>query len=148
MEENNLAIHLIDPDESLIEAMLDAATKPFIVTGTYTVNEDMFDPVNEKRVLLGINFDPTEVDDVIARLENAKDVLGDSDNLVLFCTTAEGLEDAKVDLYLGLIEKGWEASEIGGAGGRRGGGGGGGVLGGNLSILSPPPTGGAAGRIR
>jgi len=151
MEESNLALHLIDPDESLIEAMLDAATKPFIVTGTYTINEDMFDPVNEKNVLLGINFDPTEVDDVIARLENAKDVLGDSDNLVLFCTTAEGLDDAKVDLYLGLIEKGWETSEIGGAGaggGRGRGGGGGGVLGGNLSILNPPPAGGAGAQVR
>jgi len=139
MEESNIALHLIDPDESLIEAMLEAATKPFIITGTYTINEDMFDPVNEKNVLLGINFDPTEVEDVIARLDNAKEVLGDSDNLVLFCTTAEGLDDAKVDLYLGLVEKGWETAEIGGAGGRRGGGGG--VLGGNLSILSPRPTG-------
>ncbi|MCP4711159.1 MAG: hypothetical protein GY869_21270, partial [Planctomycetes bacterium] len=70
-------------------------------------------------------------------------VLGDSDNLVLFCTTAEGLEDTKVDLYLGLIEKGWEAAEIGGSG--RGAGGG--VLGGNLSVLSPRTTG-AQGRIR
>ncbi|MFC1782508.1 M28 family peptidase [Planctomycetota bacterium] len=138
MEENNIAVNLIDPPESRTNAMLAAATKPFIITGTYTINEDMFDPVNEKGVLLGINFDPENVEDCLDRLVNAKDCLGDSDNLVLFVTSLVGLDEVKNPLYMGLIEKGWEASEIGGGGGRRGGGGTG-VTGGNLGALSARP---------
>ena len=81
------------------------------------------------------------MDDVIDRLGNAKDVLGASNNLVLYVTSTEGLDEAKNPLYLGLIEKGWEAGEIGGGGGRggRGGGGGTGICGGNLGVLSGGP---------
>ncbi|KPK77689.1 MAG: hypothetical protein AMJ79_02495 [Phycisphaerae bacterium SM23_30] len=138
MEENNIAVHLIDPPESRINAVLSAATRPFIITGTYTISEEMFDPVNEKSVLLGINFDPEEVEDCVDRLENAKECLGDADNLVLFVTTTAGLEEAREPLYMGLIDKGWQANEIGGGGDRRGGGGAG-IAGGNLGVLQGRP---------
>jgi len=129
LEDNNITLHLIDPTEAVIDSMLTAATRPFIITGTYTIHEDMFDRINEKGVLLGINFDPKNVADCIERLENAKECLGDTDNLVIFLTATEGLDDAAQKLYDGLKQAHWPDEEIIGRRGR------GGVFGGNLGIL-------------
>ncbi|MFC1783738.1 hypothetical protein ACFL02_09185, partial [Planctomycetota bacterium] len=126
---NNIVLHLIDPTEAAINDMLAVATRPFIITGTYTINEDMFDRINEKNVLLGINFDPQNVADCIDRLENAKECLGDSDNLIIFVTDTEGLDDAAQKLYDGLKKAGWTDEETIGRRNRTG------IFGGNLSIL-------------
>lgn len=127
-EESGVVIHLINPDEKMINAMLIVATKPFIISGNYTITEEMFDAINSKKVLLGINLDPANIDDCIARLENAKECLGDADNLVLSPLIVEELDQAKIDIYLGLLKKGWEVDEIGSRSS--------GIFGGNLSTLS------------
>lgn len=139
MEENNIVVHLVSPSQGLINDMLNAASKPFIITGTYTISDAMVSSINEKRVLLGINFDPADVSGCIARLEAAKTQLGDTDNLVLFVTSTDGMDDAKEPFYMGLIKKGWSHAEI--VGERDGPPG---VAGGALSIFG----GGAARRGR
>lgn len=128
LEENGIAIHLVDPSESLVYDVLEAATRPFIITGSYTINEDMFDLINEKNVLLGINFKPGEEADCLERLNMARELLGDSDNLIIFTASDEGLADAARKLQEGLIRAGWKFNEIATRNT--------GVLGGNLSILS------------
>ena len=128
LETNGIVIHLINPTEQTIADMLSAASKPFIISGNYTVTEEMFDLINSKKVLLGINLDPANIEDCLNRLENARECLGDADNLVLSPLIAEDLDQAKVDIYLGLLKKGWEADEIGSRNS--------GIFGGNLSILS------------
>ena len=128
LEDNGIVVHLMSPSENLVYDVLEAATKPFIITGSYNINEDMFDMINEKQVLIGINFTPGEEENCIERLVNAKELLGDSDNLVVFIASTEGLEEAAGKLQKGLKEAGWEDNEITG---RRSG-----VLGGNLGILS------------
>ena len=67
---------------------------------------------------------------VFKKLENYKETFGDTDNLVLRLLSDEGLDQAKRELYMRLVKKGWEKAEItaisgssGRARGRRGGGG-------------------------
>jgi len=136
MEEGNIVVHLVSPSQGLINDMLNAASNPFIITGTYTISDAMVSRINEKRVLLGINFNPADVNGCITRLEETKAQLGDTDNLVLFITSTDGLDDAKEPFYMGLIKKGWTAEEISGRST--------GVTGGNLRIISG--GGGARGR--
>ena len=121
MEENNIFLHLKSPSQSLFRDVLGAATKPFLVTGEYAIGAEMVDAINEKQVVLGITFDPNKVEESVVQLDGAKAMLGDVDNLFLSLTTNDGVDEAKVALYMGLIEKGWTHEEIAGA--RRGGGG-------------------------
>jgi len=136
MEENKIVVNLVSPYRRLLRAVLATATRPFIVTGHYTLNQDICDLINKKKVLLGVKFDPDDVEGCVERLVKAKAALGDSDNLVLFVTSTEGLEEAKKALYISLVKKGWQADEIGGVRSRRRGrdrrpG----IAGGNLGVL-------------
>jgi len=131
MEENNLTVHLASPSQNLINDMIAAAARPFIITGTYSISEAMVDSINGKNILLGVIFNPTDVNGCIAALDRTKALLGDTDNLFLCVTSEEGLEEAQKALYLGLIDKGWTHLEI--AGDRRSGGG---ITGGNLTRLT------------
>jgi hypothetical protein len=130
-EENNIWLHLANPSESLLSQMLAHASKPFIVTGDYSITPEMVGPINEKRVILGITMNPTDVASAIGSIEGMKAQLGDTDNLVLCLTSEDGVDEAESALYLGLIEKGWAHLDI--AGDRRAGGG---IAGANLSVFS------------
>ncbi len=136
LEENDIWIHLASPSESLLNEMLELSSKPFIVTGDYSVTASMVDQINEKGVIVGITMDPSNVDECISDLEGMKLQLGDTDNLVLSVTTNEGMDEAKTALYMGLIEMGWDHLEI--AGERRAGGG---IAGGNLNVFSGASAG-------
>ncbi|MFC1574774.1 M20/M25/M40 family metallo-hydrolase, partial [Gemmatimonadota bacterium] len=136
LEENNIWIHLASPSESLFNEMLALSSKPFIVTGEYTISASMVDAINEKGVILGITMDPSDVNGAITNLEGMKLRLGDTDNLVLSVTTEEGMDEAERALYMGLIERGWEHLEI--VGDRRAGGG---VAGASLRVFSTSGAG-------
>jgi len=139
LEENNIWIHLESPGEGLLNEMLSLSSKPFIVTGDYSVTPSMVERINDKGVVLGITMDPSDVDACISDLEGMRLKLGDTDNLVLSVTTTEGMDEAESALYMGLIDNGWEHLDI--AGDRRAGGG---IAGGNLNVFS----GGGAGAFR
>jgi hypothetical protein len=96
----------------LINDMLSAASKPFIITGDYQITYDMVDRLNSRAVRLGVNFDPKNVGDFITRLEKARNLLGERSNLFAFLTAAKGLDEAKKPLYLGLIARGWTHNEV------------------------------------
>ena len=66
-----------------------------------------------------MKFDPANVEACVEALGKAKAALGDADNLVLYLTGTEDLDEAKKALYMSLIEKGWTPDEIGGARSRR-----------------------------
>ncbi len=135
LEENNIWVHLDSPSEGLLDEMLAHASKPFIVTGDYSVTTAMVSQINAKRVILGINMDPTDVGRTISDIEGMKVRLGDTDNLVLSAPSDGNREEAEKALYLGLIENGWTHLEI--VGDRREGGG---ISGGNLSVFSGSAT--------
>jgi hypothetical protein len=137
LEENQIWLHLASPSQDLLEEVLSVSSKPFIVTGDYTVAPAMVDRINEKGVVLGVTMDPTDVEECISDLEGLKLQLGDTGNLVLSVLPAEDMDEAETALYLGLLEKGWDQVEI--VGDRRAGGG---VAGSNLNVFS-----GAGGRM-
>ena len=57
--------------------------------------------------------------------------MGDTDNLVLFVTSTEKLDEAKQALYVSLIKKGWQPDDISSQSRRERKG----IAGGNLGIL-------------
>ncbi|UCF17703.1 MAG: M20/M25/M40 family metallo-hydrolase, partial [Phycisphaerales bacterium] len=95
LDEERITVNLISPSLPLLRAMLIRATRPFIVTGYYRLNKRLCELIDEKKVLLGVKFNPRDVDGCVKRLEEAKGALGDSDNLVLYITSTEGLDEAK-----------------------------------------------------
>jgi hypothetical protein len=131
LEENDVWIHLDSPSEGLLNGMLAAASKPFIVSGDYSITSSMASQINSKGAVLAVTMDPSDVETCISDLEGLKLQLGDTDNLVLNVTTEEGMDEAKSALYMGLLDAGWEHLEI--AGDRRAGGG---ITGSNLRVFS------------
>jgi hypothetical protein len=112
LEANDVVVRLVSPGEKLLEDLLSAASKPFIITGDYQITYDLAERLNSRGVHLGVNLDPQKLDDFLTRLENARNLLGERRNLFAFLTAAEGLEEAKQPLYLRLIDRGWTHSEI------------------------------------
>ena len=51
----------LHPMKALIEDVLSATSKPFLITGTYTISEAMADSLNARGVLLGVDLDPQEL---------------------------------------------------------------------------------------
>lgn len=127
MEKKGISLRLLSPSEELINDLLSATAKPFLITGECTFGESTADRLVEKGVFVGIDLDPSQPDDFIGRLEDAKKLLGKRENLIAFLTSVENLDDAKIPLYMGLIAKGWAHKEIyGSRKGRTG------IMGGNL----------------
>ena len=140
MEENQIVVNMVSPFPQLLRDVLASATRPFIVTGFYLLDPQTYEQINKKKVVLGVKFDPENFEGCVERLEKAKAALGDTDNLVLFVTSTEQLDQAKKDLYMTLMKNGWKTEEVGSTGGRRRRGrgtAGTGIAGGNLGVLRP-----------
>ncbi len=139
MEEKKIVVNLVDPAPQLLRDVLAAATRPFMVSGFYLLDPSTYKAINEKDVLLAVKFDPDDVAGCAARLEEIKAALGDTDNLILSVTSTRELDEAKQDLYVRLIKKGWTKEEIGSSRRSRGRRGSGelpkGIAGDSLSVL-------------
>jgi hypothetical protein len=68
--------------------------------------------MNQRNVLVALEIDPAKVPAGVERIEEARKLFGDKDNLFLFFTTTEKVDDAKKALYLSLISKGWTKDEL------------------------------------
>jgi hypothetical protein len=112
MQDSNIVIHLIQPSRKTLQDILAGAEKPFLVSGFSDFDDNIAAQINEKDVLISVDFDPQDVAGCVARLEKLKARFGDTDNLVLKVLTNENLGSAKRSLYMRLLEKGWEKKEI------------------------------------
>ena len=112
LEQRKVAVHLMSPSTPLWQDVLEATSRPFAVTGTFDIPEEMVSRVLERDIQLGINFDPKAVPDFLTRVEQLKTKLGERRNLFTFLVNTEGLEEAKTPLYLGLLDHGWGRVEI------------------------------------
>lgn len=121
LEKAGIAIHLLSPKAALLEDMLNMTSRPFVVTGRFSIPEKLVEAVNRKNVLIGVDLDAKKVDAFIQAVESRKEALGQRQNLFAFMTAGKGLQDAKQSLYMGLMKKGWAHNEI--CGTRREGGG-------------------------
>jgi hypothetical protein len=149
MEANNIVVNLINPSAKLLGDMLDATTRPFLVTvtGAAPIEQALITRMNQKNTLLLLECDPADAQGCVSKLQNYKKQFGDSDNLVVSMKAgaADKIEAAKRTIYLALIKNGWTKDAIyavfgasAGAGGRGGGGGG------NLAKLAPARQGGGS----
>jgi hypothetical protein len=120
LQERRVAIHLVSPGIDLMNDVLDATSKPFAITGTYEIREDSLERLSSRGILWGVNFDPKAVGDFLARVEQLKTSLGERRNLFAYLVSAEGLEEAKTPLYMGLLDRGWAQNEIAGSREHRG----------------------------
>jgi len=120
LQQRNVAIHLMSPSSELINDVAEATSKPFAVTGTYELTEETVEQLAPRGILWGVNLDPKAVDDFLARVEKLKTLLGERRNLFALVTSAEGLEEARTPLYMGLLDRGWARNEITSRGEHRG----------------------------
>jgi hypothetical protein len=151
MEANNVVVNLVNPSAKLLNDMLDATSKPFLVTvtGTAPIDQALVARMNQKNTLLLFECDPADAQSCVTRLQNYKKQFGDTDNLVVSMKTgtADQIDAAKKTIYLNLVKNGWTKEQIYAVFGANAGGGGrgAGAGGGNLSRLSPPPARGPGG---
>ncbi len=141
LQDSAIVLHLIHPSAQTLTAVLNAAKKPFLVSGFSGLNDEMIKTMNEKDVLVAVAFDPTNVRGCVGELESLKKQFGDAGNLVLDILSETGIDAAKKELYMTLLAKGWkneEISAIGGGGGGRRGGYPGGAGGSNFDKLAGP----------
>jgi hypothetical protein len=141
MEANNITVNLTNPSSKLLSDVLDATTKPFLVTvtGSSPIDQTLISRMNQKNTLLLFECDPADVQGCANKLQNYKKQFGDSDNLVVSMKSGANQEEAKKNIYLALIKSGWTKDEVYAVFGASAGGGGGrgGGAGGNLSKLVP-----------
>ncbi len=114
MEANSVFAHLTSPGEALLGDFLDAAAKPFLVTGVAAVPEGLKAKLAEKKAVWGVDYDPEDVPAGIARADAAKKALGGATNLIAYLKTIEKANDlaAKRALYFGLVKAGWKPEDI------------------------------------
>jgi len=151
MEANNITLNLIDPSGKLLGDVLDASSKPFLVTvtGNVPIDQALVTRMNQKNTLLLFECDPADAQGCVTKLQNYRKQFGDTDNLVVSMKPAQGtpaaqlaqLDTAKRTIYLSLIKSGWTKDQIYAVFGASAGGGGRGGGAGNLSRLSPAPQG-------
>jgi len=122
MEKKAIALHLMSPSKATLTAVLEKAKKPFLISGFTELDDDLIEQMNEKKVLICVEFDPQDIERALITIDDYKKKFGDTDNLLLNVTSKTGLDDAKQALYMHLVEKGWEKKDIyaiGGAGATR-----------------------------
>lgn len=141
MEAAGVAVHLINPSPALLAGVLDAATRPVVVSGEVALTSDMVAKMKAKSGLLIVSCVVGDPKGCVAKLEAARKTLGTSDNLLLSMTTGPKLDEAKRELYLSLIKNGWTRDQIYAMAGATVAG----RPGGNLQKLMPAGVGGGRG---
>ena len=135
MEDSNIVVYLIEPSKETFADVLAKAGKPFVVAGISDFTSQQIATMNEKNVLVCVDFDPRDIDPCVETLEKMKEAFSDRDNLILRFVARKDRDEAKKVLYKKLIDKGWTKQEIyaiGGQGAKRGSRG-------NLDRFTPPP---------
>ena len=129
-EANNIVVNLVKPSPKLLGDLLDAASKPFVVTGLNNVDAAMAARMKAKNALMIVQCSPTDAGGCVSRIEAARKAFGDKGNLLLSLDnpaaakpatgggrgggvpTSPQIEEAKRTIYLALIKAGWTKDEI------------------------------------
>ncbi len=114
VEARSLVLRLHSPGAELMDDVLAATTKPFIITGQYEIPEPAVSKLNARGVQFGVDLDPKQVGAFLERVESLRVTLGERRNLFAYLTGKEITDSARVSLYMGLIDRGWTRNEISG----------------------------------
>jgi hypothetical protein len=127
-EAAGMVLQFANPSPKLLDSMLDNAKKGFLVTGMTAVPDAaLAKKINDRNVVIAIEFDAAAPVAVVARLADLKKAFTGSGCLIL--TTQERpalsamgnvtqtprqktIDAAKQQLYLALVKDGWTKDEI------------------------------------
>ena len=112
MEDSSIVLNLVNPSSGTFSDVLNAANKSFLISGISEFNTDQISMINEKNVLVAVDFDPQNIDGCVARLVTLKRQFGNHDNLILNVRSKTDLKSAKKNLYQRLVNQGWTKEEI------------------------------------
>ncbi len=112
MENQYIIPHFVNPNKETLVDILDNTKNSFLISGFTAMDDSLIARINEKDVLIGVDFHPDSIDKCVDQLELLKTKFGDTDNLLLNVVSEVNLEDAKKELYHRLIDKGWEKKDI------------------------------------
>ena len=114
LEANGVFVQLINPGEALLGDILNAAAKPFLVTGLAAVPDGLKALLVSKKIVWGVDYDPEDIEAGLDRADQAKKALGVATNLIAYVKSADKLNDlaSKRAFYFGLIKRGWKTEEI------------------------------------
>jgi hypothetical protein len=114
MEASTVVVHLVNPADDLLNDFLNAAEKPFVVSGTYNLSDSAKTLAVSKKVVLSVDFDPADVEGSIQKADQAKKLVGAATNLVAFVKSTDKINDLdfKRSFYFGLVKKGWKVEDI------------------------------------
>jgi hypothetical protein len=112
LQDRSVVVHLVSPGEQELKDLLDATSKPFVVSGDYQLPADLAEQIRGRGILLGVTLNPQDPASFLERVEQLKRQLGERSPLFAVIATSEGLDNVKQSLYLGLIDRGWARNEI------------------------------------
>ena len=112
MKRSQITLHLINPSRETLSAALASVDEPFLISGYTAFDDSMFSVVKKNRDIIAVDFDPEHVDECISQLEVCRAKLDTTNNLVLNVLATKDLQNAKQELYRGLVAKGWTKDEI------------------------------------
>jgi hypothetical protein len=126
-ERSGVVLQLKSPSDPLVDSMVEAASKAFIIDGmSFLPDAALAKKLTEKNVLLTVEFDADAPQVVASRLLALRQALGGSSNLLLVQgpspalpldpaavkATTRKVDEAKQAMYLTLIKAGWTRDEI------------------------------------
>jgi len=112
IQDKDIVLNLINPTPQTFNDVLASAEKAFLVCGMTKFTSEQIDLMNEKKVLVAVDFNPADVKSCLNTLLDMKKKFGDGDNMVLNLTSRDELSTAKKELYMRLVSKGWEKNDI------------------------------------
>ena len=111
LEAAGVIVHLVKPSAKLLADMLEASEKPFAMSGLTDIDAATAAKMNAKNDVLILEFNGADVAGTVARVQAARKVFGDADNLMI-AATGDITDKAKQDFYLALVKNGWTKDEI------------------------------------
>jgi Zn-dependent M28 family amino/carboxypeptidase len=126
MEANAIALNLVRPPAGLLSAVLDAATKPVMVTGAPAMDAALLEKFKKNNALAVVDCDPADVDGCLRQLNAQKDVVG-KHNLLVSVGAHKDRAAATAKLFLAAVKAGWTRDELFAAAGQAAGRGGAGA---------------------
>jgi hypothetical protein len=112
-ERMGITLNLVRPTTELLASVLAATSKPVLVTGVATPDEQMARRLAEKSGALALECVPHQTTSCAAGLHALRTALGSSGNLLVSMRVEpEAARQAHRALYLELARKGWSKDEI------------------------------------
>lgn len=111
METAGVVLHLVQPTEGLLTSVLDAATKPILVTVAPSWSPAAFEKLKKNNALAVVECDAGDVAASVRQLETAQKAFGKA-NILISVGPSQARAEGLNALYLALLKADWTKDEI------------------------------------